>query len=57
MVIACNTIGPVLLEHTHGGGYVLIAALINPAQNCVENTVLYVQSLVQRAVGAHLALA
>lgn len=45
IVIASNVHGPVLLEHTIGTGHVLICALLSPQPNCIENILLYVQSL------------
>ncbi len=45
VAIVSNALGPVLVEHTHGSGRVLMTALKNPTANCVENMILYVQSL------------
>lgn len=47
VVVASNSLGAALLEHTHGSGRVLISALLNATENCVENTLLYIQSIVQ----------
>ena len=47
VVIAQNTIGPVVLEHSRGTGHIFVCALLNQAESCTENIVLYVQSLTE----------
>ena len=47
VVIAQNSIGPVLLEHTHGTGHVLVSALLNQQDNCTQNVLYYVEFLTQ----------
>ncbi len=47
VTIASNSLGPALVEHTHESGRVLLAALLNATENYVENTLLYIQSIVQ----------
>jgi hypothetical protein len=46
VVIAQNSDGPVLLEHAHGDGHVLVSTLLDPEVTCSQNLVLYVESLV-----------
>ena len=46
VVIAENSIAPVLLDYKHGNGRVIVSALLSPQESCSENLLRYLQTVV-----------
>jgi len=45
VVVAANSLGPVLMDYTHGKGRVLVCALHHATDTCERNAMLYLQSI------------
>jgi hypothetical protein len=47
VVVAANSLGPVIVDYTRGGGRVFICALLEEREACRCNAMLYIQSLIK----------